>query len=113
MAFVPTPFIPPPEASPQARDLANRLTQVIQQFRQQYPALTDDDIRAALRLATGPSSERSHLPLLAAGLGVVAAVLIGLMTYLGQSRGHQVPSFAILAIIAAVAIGALLARARR
>jgi len=113
MVFVPAPFVPPPEATPQARDLANRITQVIQQFRQQYPALTERDIREAVRLATGRSGGQSALRQRAVVLGALAAAAGGLMVYLTRNNGQGLPSFGVLAIVVAVAIAAIAARASR
>lgn len=74
------PSVPPTEQrpiSPQARELANRIGSVIEEYRSYYPQLSGRDVRDALRAVrsgeTGVAGPRKALGLAFAG-GVAALV---------------------------------------
>jgi len=86
--FVPT--VPNQSASPFAMELGQKITTVIQEYRQSHPGLSGREVRDALRIAEmaggGYSAARSVI--LAA---VVAATLMGLLFAFSTGKGRGVP----------------------
>jgi hypothetical protein len=82
MSYV--PYVPPPEASPRARELGQRLGDVIRDFRQRYPDLNSGDVHMAFKIAMS-SSGMDRTPqvraILALAIGLAAA-LAGLAVFL-------------------------------
>lgn len=74
------------DMSPRARDLNQKLGEVIEEFRRYYPDTTDSDVRDALQSAgqrhAGPAARRVAIAGVAAG--VIAAAL-GAMVASGGS----------------------------
>lgn len=115
MAFVPiVPQEEPP--SPRARDLGNRLQEVIETFQRQYPGTSPEDIRRAMRLAAPGGGDIQRRKAVVA-LGLVAAMLAGLITALFTSGGknvqHGLPSFGIIAVLIGVLLVVFAVRLRR
>jgi hypothetical protein len=74
MAFI--PHVPRQTASPEAQDLANRITVLIQEYQRNHPDLSERDVRDALSAAGEPGSAGRRPGLRAVVAGVVAAVAI-------------------------------------
>jgi hypothetical protein len=80
MTYVPTPVIVPPQASIQARELAQRIEQTIMEYRQNHRELSDLDIQQALQIARsrGGGGQRTRM-LVALGLGLTALLALGVL----------------------------------
>lgn len=95
MVFVP---IPPPDrqVSIRARDLSQRLAQVIREFQQNHPGTTSEDVRQAVQRAaegTGVSrgGTRQQRAAIAVVLGVLFAGGLGTFVFLERAGGGEVP----------------------
>jgi hypothetical protein len=52
MVFVPNvPYVPPPQASLEAQELARGIEQTIVRYQEDHPSLRQEDIRQALQIA--------------------------------------------------------------
>lgn len=116
MAFVPVvPQEEPP--SPRARDLGNRLAEVIETFQRQYPGTSPEDIRRAMRLAAPGGGGDLQRRKAVVALGLVAALVAGLVASLFSSGGQNVhrglPPFGILAVLIGVLLVVVAVRLRR
>jgi hypothetical protein len=81
MAF--TPYVPPAQASPRARELGHRLADVVREYRQRNPGTSRADIDHALRIAAaaaGGGSPRPSSVILVTALGLL--VLLGALAFL-------------------------------
>ena len=80
MTYVPivTPT-PTPPPSPRTRELAGLLTKVLEEYKKAHPSTTNNEVKAAIRLAQLSSrSGNSAAPAaVALGLGLVMAALAG------------------------------------
>jgi hypothetical protein len=70
-----------PHSSPRARDLGHRLVQQIQQYQQQNPGTTPEDIHVALKIAQSATGTRRPLQLVIAALAAGIALLVGLFAF--------------------------------
>jgi len=92
MVFVPVP-VPPTEreVTVRARDLSQRLTQVIREFEQNHPGTTTEDVRQAVRMAAeGSGVSRGGGSQQRAAIAVVLGILfagIGVYAFFRQSGG--------------------------
>ena len=95
MAFVP---VPPTErqVSVRARDLSQRLTQVIREFEQQHPGTTSEDVRQAVRLAAeGSGVDHTRTAPQRAAIALLAGILcagLGAFAFLQRSGGGEGPT---------------------
>jgi hypothetical protein len=114
MAFVPiVPHEEPP--SPRARDLGNRLAEVIETFQRQYPGTSPKDIRQAMRLATPGGGDLQKRKAVVAG--VLAMLMAGLVVALATGGEETVkrglPPSGIIAVSIGVLVVVLVSRLRR
>ena len=90
MLFV--PFVPPanprPPASPRAQELANRLSKTIEDFHNNYPDVTERDVRQALSSVTEGSSA-ARRPLVAALVAGLVAAFAGLIVFMRSAEGAE------------------------
>jgi hypothetical protein len=95
MSFVPyVPVIPP---SARARELGERLAQVIRDFDRQHSDLTEIEIRQALRIALGESGRSEARRAVAA---IVAALVVGVgfaVALLARSGGDTTTMMPVIA----------------
>ncbi|NNG17864.1 MAG: hypothetical protein HKM89_15420 [Gemmatimonadales bacterium] len=90
MVFVP---VPPPEreVTVRARDLSQRLTQVIREFQQNHPGTTSEDVRQAVQLASeGSGVSRGGTRQQRAAIAVVLGILfagLGAFFFLQRAGG--------------------------
>ncbi len=112
MTFVPIAFVPP-QPSPRAADLGERLGKVIQEFELQHQDLTGLELRQALAIAT--SRARCGAGAQRAVTLVAAAVVVGglLAALLAQAKSATPPwILAALAIAVALVIAGYLVALR-
>jgi phosphotransferase system glucose/maltose/N-acetylglucosamine-specific IIC component len=112
MAFI--PMVPPPPApSARARDLANRLAEVVATFQRQYPGTSREDIRQAVRLAT--QGERDvQRPRMAVALGVLGMLVAGIVSLLAsKGAGAMEGTVPVVAIGIVAAVVAMMVALRR
>jgi hypothetical protein len=105
LAFI--PIVPSPPPSPRAEALGQRLAETIEQFRQQDPELSSQDVEQAARLAlarSGGASAGSRRPLVAAAV----AVLVGLLVALGANGGRCPAQAPVVYVAVAIAVVALI-----
>ena len=82
MVFVPTvPYVPPPQASLEAQELAREIEGVIANYQEDHPRVRQEDIQQALQIA------RSGAGTDAAGKRVMVALVVGLMLMAGLLAG--------------------------
>lgn len=109
MAYV--PIVPHQEAeppSPLARELAQKIAGVIEEYRRYYPNLTAREVEQALRAAGGDRAPQTRRPALAA-LGGVVAFAVGVALFVGRTAGGDAQTWALLPVIVAVAVAGLAA----
>lgn len=110
MVFVPQ--VPRQTASPEAQDLANRITALIQEYQRNHPDLSERDVRDAMQAAAGGgrSTDRRAVAI----IGALVAAFVGLGTFLRQGgadgQGVGVPVIAVA--IAVALLAAVVARRR-
>jgi hypothetical protein len=108
MVFVP---VPPPnrDVTIRARDLSQRLAQVIREFQQNHPGTTTEDVRQAVRMAAeGSGVDRGGSRQQRAAIAVVLGILFaGLGIFFfpqragggGEGGGEGPPVFWMIAAI--------------
>jgi hypothetical protein len=110
MAFV--PHVPRQTASPEAQDLANRITALIQEYQRNHPDLSERDVRDAMQAAAGggrPTDRRA-----VAIIGALVAAFVGLGTFLRQGGADgQGLGLPVIAVAIAVALLAAVVARRR
>lgn len=81
MTYVPTPVVVP-QASIQARELAQRIEHTIMEYRQNHRSLSDLEVQQALQIAQSHAggSRRAHM-LVALGLGIAGLLLLGTLFF--------------------------------
>ena len=81
MTYVPTPVVTP-QASIQARELAQRIEQTIMEYRQKHSNLRDVEIQQALQIAQSRTGggQRARM-LVALALGVTGLLLFGALVF--------------------------------
>jgi len=77
-------FVPPPVASPRARELGRELADVIEKYRREHPDVSGREVRQALRIALRGGEARPQVALLAMGV----AALLGLFASLYRNSGE-------------------------
>jgi hypothetical protein len=83
MSFIPiiAPTSTQRPPSPRARELARKVSEVIEQYRREHRSTTETDIDQALRLAA-PAHNVGRLPMLVAViLGLMVALSLALLLY--------------------------------
>ncbi|MGD8869663.1 MAG: hypothetical protein PVI01_18735 [Gemmatimonadales bacterium] len=82
MTYVPTPVTVIPQASIQARELAQRIERTIVEYRQDHPHLSDLEISQALRIASNRTGagQRSRM-VVALALGLTALLALGVLLF--------------------------------
>lgn len=110
MIFV--PYVPPTRSlTPRARDLSDRISKAVDEFRRYYPDTTDTDIQAALGAAGSSYAPSRRLVAVAtAAAGLAALGVVGLVAY-GRASADPLPWIGIAA--AAAGVVALVARLSR
>lgn len=79
MTYVPTPVVVP-QASIQARELAQRIEHTIMEYRQNHRSLSDVEIQQALQIAQSHAGGgRRARMLVALGLGLTGLLLLGML----------------------------------
>jgi len=112
------PMVPHHEnpPSPRTRELADLLGKVLEEYEKYHPAVTGQEVRAALRLAERSSRAAVVGARTMAGVGLAIGVAVAGMFVWVASRGgiwEGGPPVAIVAaIIALVAVMVLVRRAR-
>ncbi|MDH5589172.1 MAG: hypothetical protein OEZ37_03935 [Gemmatimonadota bacterium] len=107
MMFVPVVSQPPREPSIQARELASRLAQAIQEYRGQRRDLSTDDVKQALRLVGSSLPGGSPAPMVLAV--IVGALLFALALGLAMARSPGgFPGEGVSLVYVAIAVMALL-----
>lgn len=105
MSYVPGT---PPPISPRVRELSRRVTEVVDEFRRQYP-MSAGEVRQALRLAASEDPSGRRRAVLALGLGLSALFGVGVVL-LGANESSRaagaVPWGMIAAGIGVLAVGA-------
>lgn len=104
MTFV--PYVPPPQPSPKAHDLANRLKSVIEAFRQQNPGVTTGEIQQAISMAS--ASLGPHRGVLAA-LILVGVIALGGFALAYSGMGPQLLGSKTVVLAILVGVGVLAA----
>jgi hypothetical protein len=81
MTYVPTPVVSP-QASIQARELAQRIEHTIMEYRQNHRNLSDTEVQQALQIAQSRTggAQRARL-LVAVALGVAGLLLFGALVF--------------------------------
>jgi len=97
---------PPP--SPRTRELAGLLTKVLDEYVKAHPAVTNAEVRAAVRLAQAPAGpDRSRMALvLSLTVGLVMAFLgLGLFYFRSTGGGDFGPILPIIIGVLVVVLG--------
>jgi hypothetical protein len=87
MTFIPpTTYVPPPQATLEAQELARELECLIEEFQDRHPRIDAKDVQQAIRIVgmragAGQLRQRAAVVVLAVGLGLLAFVLFGLMYF--------------------------------
>jgi hypothetical protein len=85
MVFVPTvPYVPQPQASLEAQELAREIEDSIANYQENHPRVRQEDIQQALLLA------RSKAGVNPAGNRAVVAIVVGLVLMVGLLVGFLV-----------------------
>lgn len=85
MLFV--PMTPPPPPSPRVRELSDRLKAELDRYRRDHPAVSDREVRMAVRhVASRVGSRATARTLMAVVGGVAALVGVGTALVLSGSR---------------------------
>ncbi|MBT8396767.1 MAG: hypothetical protein HKO65_16165 [Gemmatimonadetes bacterium] len=118
MTYVPivTPT-PTPPPSPRTRELAGLLTKVLDEYAKAHPAVTNAEVRAAIRIAqssSGPDQARTTL-VISLALGMVVAFLGFGLFYFRSAGGGEISAslpmiIAVLVMVLLIALVALKAR---
>ena len=109
MSYVPivTPT-PTPPPSPRTRELAGLLSKVLDEYTKAHPAVTNAEVRAAIRLAqasAGPDQTRIAAILsLTVGL-VIAGLGLGLFYFRSTGGGDFGPILPIIIAVLVVLVG--------
>lgn len=82
MTYVPTPVTVTPQASIQARELAQRIEQTILEYRQSHRNLSDLEIQQALQIARSRAGggQRSRM-VVALALGLTALLAFAVLLF--------------------------------
>lgn len=105
MLFVPVvPMTPQAPLSHRARELADLLGRVIEEYERHHPSVTGPEVRQALQLASRHSKAAgSGAARVALAGGAAALVLAGVMVFLVLQRGGGSPeSFPVIAVAVGV-----------
>ena len=111
-------YVPSPQITPRARDLAARLAAAIREARQDDPALTDLEVRQALHLARREAAGGVAGGLVIALLGGLVALGLAVML-LYRKRGGSLPVepkwlvLGVLTLLVLVVLVVAVARRRR
>jgi NADH:ubiquinone oxidoreductase subunit E len=82
MTYVPTPVVVP-QATLQARELAQRIDHTIREYRQNHPNMSEAEILQALQIAQGQSGgARRTRAMIAVMLGLTALLLLGTLLFI-------------------------------
>jgi ElaB/YqjD/DUF883 family membrane-anchored ribosome-binding protein len=89
MAYIPTVNSPTSPPSPRARELASQIERAINDFQRSYPDTKPSDIRAAIDMTRGGSTEVATGSRRLAAVAVAAglAALIGILVARGGAEG--------------------------
>lgn len=110
MVFIPQ--VPQQTASPEAQDLANRISVLVQDYQRHHPHLTERDVRDALRAVAEPERGGRRPAVLAVVAGLMAALLV-LGLFVQQRGGGAEPQWSVPVVAVAVVIGLVAALVRR
>lgn len=82
MTYIPTPVTVIPQASIQARELAQRIERTILEYHQNHPHLSDLEIRQALQIASNRTggAQRNRM-VVALALGLTALLALGVLLF--------------------------------
>lgn len=108
MTYVPIVVPPNQQASPRTRELAGLLGKVLEEYKKTHPAVTDAEVRMALRLASSSvgSVNAAKIAVLAGVLALMVGVLVvGLFAGGGaEGTGGGVEAPATFSMIIAVLV---------
>jgi len=106
-------YVPPPP-SPRARELGQRVLDVIEAYRKEHPNVTWIEIHQALRLASRRSgADRRRLVLaLVAGAVLFVVLLVGYLKE-GSATSGRVPAVLIAVLVALAGLALVVFRLRR
>ena len=110
MVFVPQ--VPQQTASPEAQELANRISALVQDYRRDHPQLSEREVQDAMQTAAGRTrrTDRRAVAVVAA----LVAAFVGLYVFLRQGgAGGSDGSFPVVAVAIAVAVRAAVVARRR
>lgn len=116
MTYVPIVPVTPAAPSPRARELADRLVDVLLEYEGLHPSLTNEEVRQAMQITVQKTRPRASMtaPAVAFGLGIL---LLGGVAAFYFGGGASTARVALLPIVAATiavaAVGALVAVLRR
>jgi hypothetical protein len=100
-----------PTQTRHSRELARRVDQVVQDFRREYPDLSEDDVRAALDGMTPRSPSRRSEPrrLFAIAFGLAAALAAGVGTMFDVAENGGSGIDVLLVVAGTIAVFGLVA----
>jgi hypothetical protein len=82
MTYVPTPVVVP-QATLQARELAQRIDHTIREYRQNHPNMSEAEIQQALHIAQGQAGGgRRARMMVAVMLGLTVLALLGTLLFI-------------------------------
>jgi len=115
MIFV--PYVPPPQPpSPRTRELASLLGRVIEEYEKHHPAVSAQEVKAALQIAASSSRKGGGASMqVAAAVGLAAVLAVGGFVWLatsgGTGSGGSVPMVALsVGVILVVMLVAVMSR---
>ena len=109
MSFVPV-FVPPPQPTHRTRELADRITTIIQRYEQEHPKVSSDEIRQAAYMAVERTRGRGKVTAMATvllGAAILGALAGVAFLWAGGSQG--LGEVRIVLVIGALAVFGILA----
>ena len=97
-------FVPvtPPQPSPEAQELGSKMTELVRIFREGYPNLSFTEVRQAMRVAEselGSEFRGARARITVVIALAVAALMVGVFTFLLFSRPDGLPSYSLMVVI--------------
>jgi hypothetical protein len=97
-------FVPvtPPQPSQEARELGRKMAELVRIFREGYPNLSFTEVRQAMRVAEselGSEFRGAGARMTVAIALTVAALMVGVFTFLLFSQPDGLPPYALMVVI--------------